>query len=91
MKTKMLIAMSILFCNFTFANEMNFNFEKIEQNLSEKIELTNQQLHDEIAKKIEKNFEIQFQDFIQEESMLIQTNLENFEKNRIDYYNDITK
>ncbi len=89
MKTKMLVAVSLFFCNFTFANEMNFNFEKVEKDLTAQIEIKHQELQQKISKKLEANFELQFEKFMSIENLMIQTNLEKFEDTK--YYNDITE
>ncbi len=90
MKTKMLVAISLLFCNFTFANEMNFNFDKIEKDLSLQIEVSNQKLQEEITKKMEENFIAQIEKF-NEDKFFMPANFEKIKNSNIELYNDINK
>lgn len=91
MKTKMLVAISLLFCNFTFASEIQFDFDKIEKGLTAQIDIKNKELQEKISKRIEANFELQFEKFMDIENLMIQTNLEKFEEKQNRYYNDITE
>ncbi len=90
MKTKMLLAISLFFCNTTFANEMNFNFDKIEKDLLLKIEVSNQKLQEEITKKMEENFIAQIEKF-NEDKFFMQANFEEIKNKKIELYNDINK
>lgn len=91
MKTKMLLATTLLFCNVTFAQTMDFNFDKIEKDLTAQIELNNKKLHEEISKKIESNFMSQIEKFNEQAFITIPADLQIERQTELEIYNDIQK